>query len=319
MIGSEGTLGVITKVIFRLYPKFGATATLIVPYDSRHDAINTVPKILQKGIIPLALEYVERDSIEKSAKHLSKKWPGGEGNAFLMIIVTGADLDEVYSKSEKISATCQENGSLEPLIAESREEQDRILDIRSNIYTALKPDMVDILDVTVPPANMGKLMDAIDGIAEKYDAYLPMYGHAGDGNLHAHLMKEEGKDPEHFRKLKDEIYSLAIGLGGTITGEHGIGKIRIEDLHLCLSEKEIQLMEGINVNSLVQSNKEGKIKAVQLPKHAPELNDVDKIVFSLPEGGSAKQELHIIGGGQSSVDEWIKQFNSCKMVSSLQN
>lgn len=245
MIGSEGTLGIITKVILRLYPKFGATATLVVPYDSRHDAINTVPKILQKGIIPLALEYVEKDLIKKSAEHLGKKWPSGEGNAFLMIIVTGADLDEVYSKSEKISATCQENGSSEPLIAESREEQDRILDMRSNIYTALKPDMVDILDVTVPPANMGKLMDAIDGIAEKYSAYIPMYGHAGDGNLHAHLMKEEGKGPEHFRKLKDEIYRAAIDLGGIITGEHGVGKIRIGDLAICLSEKEIQLMKEI--------------------------------------------------------------------------
>jgi len=245
MIGSEGTLGIITKVIFRLYPKFGATATLIVPYENRHDAINTVPKILQRGIIPLAIEYVEKDTIEKSAEHLGKKWPCEEGNAFLIVIVAGTGIDEVYSESEKISAICQENNSLEPLIAESREEQDRILDIRSNIYTALKPEIADILDVTVPPANMGKLMDVIDKIAEKFNAYIPTYGHAADGNLHPHVMVEKGKGLDHVKKLKNEIYKAAIDLGGVITGEHGIGKIRIEDLNLCLSEKEIQLMEGI--------------------------------------------------------------------------
>jgi glycolate oxidase len=244
MIGSEGTLGVITKVILRLYPKFGATATLIVPYERRQDAINTVPKILQAGIIPLALEYVERDCIEKSAEHLGRKWPCREGKAFLIIIVAGASVDEVYSESERISSICQENGSSEPLIAESREEQERILDIRSNIYNVIKPETVDILDVTVPPANMGKLMDAVDGIAKKYGAYIPTYGHAGDGNLHVHLMKG-GEGPEYYRKLKEEIYGVAIDLGGVITGEHGIGKIRTVDLRLCLSEKEIQLMKGI--------------------------------------------------------------------------
>jgi len=245
MIGSEGTLGIITKVIFRLYPKFGATATLIVPYENRHDALNTVPKILQRGIIPLAIEYVEKDTIEKSAEHLGKKWPCERGNAFLIVIVAEAEIDEVYSESEKISEICSENNSLEPLIAESREEQDRILDIRSNIYTALKPEIADILDVTVPPANMGKLMDAIDKIAEKFNAYIPTYGHAADGNVHPHIMVEKGKGLDHFRKMKKEIYKTAIDLGGSITGEHGIGKIRIEDLNLCLSEKEIQLMEGI--------------------------------------------------------------------------
>ena len=92
---------------------------------------------------------------------------------------------------------------------------------------------------------MGKLMDAIEKIAEKFNAYIPTYGHAADGNLHSHIMIEKGKGLDYVKKLKKEIYKTAIDLGGIITGEHGIGKIRIEDLNLCLSEKEIQLMEGI--------------------------------------------------------------------------
>lgn len=244
IIGSEGTLGVITKVTLRLYPKFGAVVTLIVPYNRRHDAISTVPKILQKGVIPLAIEYVEKDLIEKSAEHLGLKWPSEQGNASLIIIVTGADEEEVYSQSMKISSICTENGSLEPLIAESRKDQERILKIRSNIYTALKPDTVDILDVTVPPANVGKLMDEIDKIAERYNTHIPMYGHVADGNLHPHLMKE-GRDQEYIRKVKNEIYNVTIGLGGVITGEHGVGKIRIKNLNQYLDKKTIEIMKKI--------------------------------------------------------------------------
>ena len=92
---------------------------------------------------------------------------------------------------------------------------------------------------------MGKLIDAIDKIAEKFDTRIPMYGHAADGNLHPHIMVEKGKNSDYVKKLKNEIYKTAIDLGGVITGEHGIGKIRIDDLDLCLSEKEIQLMERI--------------------------------------------------------------------------
>lgn len=245
MIGSEGTLGVITEVVFRLYPKFGAAVTLIVPYNRRHNAINTVPKILQAGFIPLAVEYVEKDLIEKSAEHLGVKWPSEQGKAFLIIMVAGADEEEVYSQSMKISSICSENGSLEPLIAESRKDQERILKIRSNIYTVLKPATVDILDVTVPPASIGKLMDEIDKIAERYNTHIPMYGHAADGNLHPHVMKEERKNQEYVRKVKNEIYDVAIDLGGVITGEHGIGKIRVENLELCLNKKELELMKEI--------------------------------------------------------------------------
>jgi len=245
IIGSEGTLAVITKVILRLYPKFGATATLIVPYNSRHDAINSVPKILQDGRMPLAIEYVEKDLMEKTAKHLGEAWPAKEGNCYLLIIEAESSRDQVLSESLRISEICKENGSLEPLFVEPRDEQERILRIRSNIFSALKSDTADILDTTVPPANIGKLIDAVDEIAKKYNTYLPAYGHVGDGNLHVHIMKREGKDLEHIEKLRREIYEVTLKLGGVITGEHGIGKIRTKSLPLYLNEKELELMRKI--------------------------------------------------------------------------
>lgn len=245
MMGSEGTLGVITKAILRLHPKANITLTLLVSYEDRHDAVNSVPKILQKGILPLAIEYIEKREVVRSAEHLGKEWPAKKGNAYLMFIVQGASEDAVYAESEEIERICKANNSIETLVAQGRKEQDNILRIRSNTYMALKRDLADILDMAVPPASIGKLMDRIDEIAQEYQAYIPMYGHVADGNLHPHLMKVNGELPSYFEQMKERIYKEAIDLGGVITAEHGVGRNRIKDLPLTLSRKEMELMWGI--------------------------------------------------------------------------
>jgi len=222
IIGSEGTLCVITKAVIKLYPKSEYSVTLILPFDSRADAIGTVPQILQSGVIPLAIEYVGIKELNMAAEHLSEDWPVQTGSAQLIIILSGSSEEEVYSACEKISEIAEKNNAYEAMIAETREEQERILRIRSNIYTALKPRMVDILDITVPMSRLSDLMNVIDEIAEKYGAYLPVYGHAGDGNLHIHVMKEDGEIPNYVKEIKNEIYGAGIRLGGVITGEHGI-------------------------------------------------------------------------------------------------
>ena len=244
-IGTEGTLGIITKAIIRLYPKFGATATLIVPFNTRREAIQSVPKILQSGIIPLAIEYVERDLVERSAKKLGLRWPCDEGKTFLIIILAEFDQDTVYLECERIDSICKQQGALEPLIAESRREQEEILKIRSEIYTTLKPETVDILDVVVPPARIGDLMDMIDEIERKYGIYIPVYGHAGDGNLHPHIMKYENWTMEQYERIREEIYRATISLGGAISGEHGIGAIRRRYLKKYLSETHIELIRKL--------------------------------------------------------------------------
>jgi len=245
MIGSEGTLGIITKAVLRLYPRANMTITLLVSYEERHDAVNSVPKILQKGILPLAIEYIEKREVVRSAEHLGKEWPAKKGNAYLMFIVQGASEDEVYAESQQIERICKANNSIETLVAQGRKEQDNILRIRSNTYMALKRDLADILDMAVPPASIGTLMDRVDKIAQEYQAYIPMYGHVADGNLHPHLMKVDGELPPHFEQIKERIYKEAIDLGGVITAEHGVGRTRIKNLPLSLSGREIELMQGI--------------------------------------------------------------------------
>jgi len=245
LMGSEGTLGIITEVTLRLYPKAKETATLLVPFEDRHSAMNAVPVMLREGQVPLALEYVEKDLIEESADHLGKSWPAKEGKAFLILILTGKDEDDVFDKAEILIEVLEEQGALEPLFAQRREEQESILDIRSNIYTALEEETTDILDVTVPPAEVGNLMDKIDALAEEYGTRIPVYGHAADGNVHPHIMNIDGKAPDYFEELKEEIYRTALDMGGVITGEHGIGETRIKNLPMALSKSEIDLMKGI--------------------------------------------------------------------------
>ncbi|MBS7642587.1 MAG: FAD-binding oxidoreductase [Candidatus Bathyarchaeia archaeon] len=230
IVGSEGTLAVITKAFIRLYPKLPFSITMVVPFDSRSKALKTVPAIMKSGITPLALEYVERIPVELSASRLGLEWPCRDGEAFLIIILAEQDEDYLYRLCEKLLDICLEFGSFEPIVAERRDEQDRILKIRSEIYTALKPGMVDILDVTVPPASIGLLMDRVEEIARSYGTYLPAYGHAGDGNIHVHIMREEGWDTRIYDDIRDRIYSVALELGGVITGEHGIGFVRKSSL-----------------------------------------------------------------------------------------
>jgi len=244
LINSGGILGVITKVIFRLCPKFTSSGTLVVSYDNRHEAIDSVPKVLQSGVIPLAIEYVERDVIEISANKLGMEWPAAKGRAHLIIILIGDSEDEVYSQGEKVSDICERCNSVDILIAERREEQADILKMRSEIYTSLKDRVADVLDITVPPASIGVMMDKVDEIARRFNTTIPTYGHAGDGNLHPHLLNDL---PERglLRQVKREIYQEAIKLGGVITGEHGLGVIRLPDLDLCPDGKMWELMRGI--------------------------------------------------------------------------
>ncbi|MEM3699248.1 MAG: FAD-binding oxidoreductase [Candidatus Bathyarchaeia archaeon] len=247
LIGSSGTLGIITKVVVRLYPKPKTTASLLISYNDRREAVKTVPEILRGGITPLAVEYMERELIEFSARKIGKIWPLTKGTVFLYIIIEGNSEENVYHEAEKIYAICQKHNAMDGLIETSKRKQEDLLAIRSNIYTALKPNLVDILDISLPIANIAKMLDALDGIARKHQVRILTCGHVADGNLHPHILCEKFDEAkmEDFEKIKREIYYEAKSLGGVITGEHGIGKIRTSFLSEMLSEKEIEIMKAI--------------------------------------------------------------------------
>ncbi len=244
MIDSEGVLGIVTKVVFRLYPRSASTATLVISFDDRHAAIKAVPKILQTGVIPLALEYVERDVIEISAAHLGKQWPARKGTAHLIAIITGSSDDDVYQQASDVLKVCETLGVVDTVMAETREEQADILKIRSELYPVLKPRVADVLDMAIPPADIAGFLDTVDEIGRKYGTRIITYGHAGDGNLHPHLPLEL-HDRGQLQAVKRELYAAAAALGGVITAEHGVGKIRLKEMPLCLDDKSIELMRGL--------------------------------------------------------------------------
>ena len=245
LIGSEGTLAIITKAWIKLQPRDAASATIVIPFEKREQALGMVPKIFQEGIIPLAVEYVERNLVEKVAESLGLKWPCTSAEYQLMIILSEPSEDALLGVLEKLLGLCERSGALEPVVAETRKEQDEILKIRSEIYSTLKPDMVDILDTTVPPARMIDLIKIVNELERKHGVYMPVYGHAGDGNLHVHLMRWNGWTDERYDELRRIIYEKTLELGGTITGEHGIGYLRKRYMEKVLAGKAIELMRAI--------------------------------------------------------------------------
>jgi len=244
LIGSEGTLGIITNATLRLYPKSEATLTLIVPFDKRRDALTVVPEILQNASTPLAVEYVDKELVERTAQHLNANWPVTTGKYYLIIIMAESDSERVLSESLKVATICSQHATYETFVAEPKRDQDNILRIRSNIYVILKNETLDILDITVPPAMLEKVIESIEKIATTRNAYLPVYGHAADGNLHVHIMRDQ---EANANSIRDEIYGIAVKAGGVITGEHGIGKTRASKLPEYVSSEELALMKRIKV------------------------------------------------------------------------
>ncbi len=256
LIGSEGTLGVITRAVISLLPSPQAMSTLIAPYDSLHDAIKTVPAIMRGKILPMAIEFIEHDPIAVTEDLLNKKWPCRKAEAYLMIIVDGPGEEEVMKISESIGEICLENDAADVFVADNKQKQQDILDIRSNLYEAIKPKTIEILDITVPPAEIANHVDKVHEIADKYQLWLPTYGHAADGNVHTHLMKAGIKDgkldeveqegwKEKYPRARKELHEDAKTRGGIISGEHGIGIAKKEYLSLTASIKEIELMRQI--------------------------------------------------------------------------
>ncbi|AZV56974.1 FAD-binding oxidoreductase [Clostridium sp. AWRP] len=245
MIGSEGTLGIITKVTLRLYARSKYNGTLLVSFNSQRDACDAVPEILQEGITPLAIEYMDRVISEKSAEQLGTTWPAAKGSVDLMFILDECSEDDLYSNSEKLVEICEKHGSVDSIVAETEKDQRHLLQIRSNAYGPYKDNIADIMDVAVPPSSVPDFFDDVKRLTKEYGNEIVSLGHIGDGNIHNFIMGDNGRLPANYEQLKEEIYKTAIKYGGTITAEHGTGKTRKKHMPLQFSQAEINIMENI--------------------------------------------------------------------------
>jgi len=245
LIGSEGILGIITKTMLKLHPKPRYSATLIASFPERVSAFRAVPRLIKEGIIPMAVEYVEKDQIHETASDLGKRWPAPGGVGDLILIMAEKSEEDFYEQAKEIDRIFSEEGALNIFMAESPAEQREIIEIRSHILPAIEKNIVDSPDITVPRSELGDLMEFLDELGEKYNTRIPVIAHAGDGNLHAFILQENGKVPEFYEELKNEMYRKTIELGGTITGEHGVGSLRLEQLKMQFSGRELEIMWGI--------------------------------------------------------------------------
>ncbi len=256
IIGSEGTLGIIAKAVIQLMPAPQMTRSLIIPYKRLEEAIETIPLMISRKILPMAVEFIPREVIQITEEFLKKKWPCSQGETYLLIILDGLSEEEIDRLSEQVAELSMEKGAMDVFVADNAQKQKLILDIRSKIYEAIKAETFEILDITVPRAEIAAHVKKVRDISQKYNIWLPTFGHAADGNVHTHIMKasyEEGKviplqEEEWKRKIDDvrrELYQDCKSRGGVISGEHGIGIVKKPFLSLTLSKEEISLMKGI--------------------------------------------------------------------------
>jgi glycolate oxidase len=246
MIGSEGALGIITKATLRLVKKPTYSATVLASFNSRMEAIKAAPYLTEKMIIPLAGEYLDHDLCELTANYLGVNWPAQKGEAHLFFISIGENEDDVFAEAEVIANICEEQGAIDILLADRKEDQDNILKIRGEIATAQRSagTVGDFLDICVPPLQVVDLLARIIEIEKKYDTHIPVTGHAIDGNLHP-TPERELVDRDLLEKVKEEIYQATIDLGGTISGEHGLGITRLHNCPLWPDENVWKLMTNI--------------------------------------------------------------------------
>jgi glycolate oxidase len=242
IIGSEGTLGIVTKMTLRLEPLPLLSTTLYVPFNNFDDAAKTVAEIIKNKIIPSALEFTDQESILVAERFQGQSMPHNSAPAYLIIRLTGNIREEVDSEFETVGELCLKNGAIDVLVADTKESQDRIWEGRGCIIDAAKAEgIVELMDAVVPRNKLPQFLDGLVSISQKYGLKTQNFGHAGDGNVHTNVLKENLSDDvwnEKIQGFSEELYTLSLELGGNISGEHGIGVLRKQFLVQALGETE---------------------------------------------------------------------------------
>jgi len=252
MIGSEGTLGIFTKVWIKLLPLPKAAVNLLVLFETVQQAIDTVPKIMTaSGIIPTAIEFMDRLSVQAACKYLNETIPYEKCGAMLLIEVDGTSEDQVERDYEAVGEQCFECGAIEVYVADNHTTRERIWKVRRNIAEAFKvvEPHQSLEDIVVPIAAIPAMIPELEKLSRKYDIQIPCYGHAGDGNLHATPVKNPKASLDAWHRMlpdiMEDLFRVTATLGGTISGEHGIGHKRKAFLPIVMSEPAIEMMRQI--------------------------------------------------------------------------
>lgn len=252
MVGSEGTLGIITKAILKLLPLPQKAISLLIPFPSLEQAIRTVPLIIKSKSIPTAIEFMQREVIMDAEKYLGKKFPDNSADAYLLLKFDGNSVEEIEKAYERVAGICLEQGAIDILISDTEEREESIWKARGAFLEAIKGSTtyMDEVDVVVPRSSVNEMVEYIHNLHEKVDIRIKSFGHAGDGNLHAYILKDNLSNEEWEQKMKaamDNIYGKARELNGQVSGEHGIGYAKKSYLLKSMDPAVVEIMRGIKI------------------------------------------------------------------------
>jgi glycolate oxidase len=251
IVGSEGTLGVVTKIVLRLIPLPQYDLLMLVPFNSSENACAAVSAIFRAGYTPSAMEFMERDALEWVSKFLdTSSVVIGEGvEAHLLIEVDGNNRDVLMQDIEGIAAIVQQFDCGEILFADDAQQKAELWKMRRRVGEAVKSHSIyKEEDTVVPRAELPVLLKGVKAIGKKYGFHSVCYGHAGDGNLHVNIIKGSLTDEEWNGSLKEgikEIFALTKELGGTLSGEHGIGLVQKEYMPIVFDSTQLRIMKEI--------------------------------------------------------------------------
>ena len=250
MIGSEGTLGIITKIVVKLVPRPTQDALMLASFSTNESASAAVSAIFRAGIIPSALEFMERRGVEWVIKHDDINFDLKDDiEAFLLIEVDGTNPDVIFTECEKINTVLEQFDCRDVLFADSSAQKEELWRMRRTMAVSVKSNSIyKEEDTVIPRAKLPQLIKGIKEIGSRYGFESICYGHAGDGNVHTNIIKGNMSDEDWHNKLKDgirEIFELTVSLGGTISGEHGIGLVQKEFMPIKFSNVHFELWKGI--------------------------------------------------------------------------
>lgn len=237
IVGSEGTLGIVTKATLKLLPLPKKAISLLIPFPDLEMAINTVPKIIKSKSIPTAVEFMERDVILAAEDFLGKKFPDNTSDAYLLLTFDGNTKEDIEKEYEKVAQLCLECGAYDVFISDTQERNDSIWSARGAFLEAIKASTteMDECDVVVPRDKVAEFIKYTHDLQSELNVRIKSFGHAGDGNLHVYVLRDDMDEEQWSIKLKesfDHMYGRARELRGQVSGEHGIGYAKKGYLHV---------------------------------------------------------------------------------------
>lgn len=250
MIGSEGTLGIITKLYLKLLPKPSNYVSLLMPFEDIHACLACVEKVLRLPEVCTTLEFMEREVLDDAQEYLGKEFPEHSAPSYLIVSYSANSKEALNVAVDACAQVCLQNGAKDVLISDTAERQNTLWSARGAFLEAIKnstPTM-DECDVVVPLAHIAGYLDFVRELSTKHQVRIRSFGHAGDGNLHVYVCKDDLDDETWnvtVTSCMDALYQKAIEMEGQVSGEHGIGHAKKTYLKQSLGDLQIDLMRNI--------------------------------------------------------------------------